>query len=83
MNRRITIGAVVALLASLAFAIALDFERLFFLAMIVPIILAFFIVYGLFSSWAYARTGHPFCGGLANAVAFAIAIAVTFPMVIG
>ncbi len=70
-------------LGSLAFAIALDFERLFFLAMIVPIILAFFIVYGLFSGWAFARTGHPFCGGLANAVAFAIAIAVTFPMVVG
>lgn len=70
-------------LGSLALAIALDFERLFFLAMIVPIILAFFIVYGLFSGWAYARTGHPFTAGLANAVAFAIAIAVTFPMVVG
>ncbi len=72
-----------AFLLSLAFAIALDFERLFFLAMIVPVILAFFIVYGLFSAWAYRRTGHPFTAGLANAVAFAIAIAVTFPMVVG
>ena len=72
-----------AFLLSLAFAIALDFERLFFLAMIVPIILAFFIVYGLFSAWAYRRTGHPFTAGLANAVAFAIAIAVTFPLVVG
>ncbi len=72
-----------AFLLSLAFAIALDFERLFFLAMIVPIILAFFVVYGLFSAWAYRQTGHPFTAGLANAVAFAIAIAVTFPMVVG
>jgi pimeloyl-ACP methyl ester carboxylesterase len=72
-----------AFLLSLAFAIALDFERLFFLAMIVPVILAFFIVYGLFSAWAYRQTGHPFTAGLANAVAFAIAIAVTFPMVVG
>jgi pimeloyl-ACP methyl ester carboxylesterase len=71
-----------AFLLSLALAIALDFERLFFLAMIVPIILAFFVVYGLFSGWAYRRTGHPFTGGLANAVAFAIAIAVTFPLVV-
>jgi pimeloyl-ACP methyl ester carboxylesterase len=72
-----------AFLLSLALAIALDFERLFFLAMIVPIILAFFIVYGLFSAWAFRRTNHPFTAGLANAVAFAIAIAVTFPMVVG
>jgi len=72
-----------AFLLSLAFAIALDFERLFFLAMIVPVILAFFVVYGLFSAWAYRQTGHPFTAGLANAVAFAIAIAVTFPMVVG
>ena len=43
---------------------------MFWAAMIfVPIILAFFVVYGLFSGWAYARTGHPFCAGLANAVA--------------
>ncbi len=69
-------------LLSLALAIALDFERLFFLAMIVPVILAFFVVYGLLSAWAYRRTGHPFTAALANAVAFAIAIAVTFPMVV-
>jgi len=72
-----------AFLLSLALAIALDFERLFFLAMIVPVILAFFVVYGLLSGWAYRRTGHPFTAGLANAVAFAIAVAVTFPMVVG
>jgi hypothetical protein len=71
-----------AFLLSLALAIALDFERLFFLSMIVPIILAFFVVYGLFSAWAYARTGHPFTAGFVNAMAFAIAIAVTFPMVV-
>jgi hypothetical protein len=72
-----------AFLLSLAFAIALDFERLFFLTMIVPVILAFFVVYGLMSGWAYRRTGHPFSAGLANAVTFAIAVAVTFPMVVG
>jgi pimeloyl-ACP methyl ester carboxylesterase len=72
-----------AFLLSLALAIALDFERLFFLVMIVPVILAFFTVYGLLSAWAYRRTGHPFAAGIANAVAFAIAIAVTFPLVVG
>jgi hypothetical protein len=44
---------------------------------IVPPILAFFVVYGLFSRWAY----HPLVGAAANAFAFAWAIAVTFPVV--
>jgi len=67
-------------LVSLAVAVALNLAKLFFLILIVPVILAFFVVYGLFSRWAYRRTGHPFVGGLANALAFAWAIAVTFPM---
>jgi predicted alpha/beta-hydrolase family hydrolase len=68
-------------LASLAAAIALNLAALFFLAIIVPAILAFFVVYGLFSRWIYQRTGHPFAGAAANAFAFAWAIAVTFPVV--
>jgi len=68
-------------LASLAGAIALDLPRLFFLAIIVPAILAFFVVYGLFSRWTYRATNHPFAGAFANAFAFAWAIAVTFPVV--
>jgi hypothetical protein len=43
--------------------------------------LLFFLIYGLFSAWAYRRTGHPFVAGIANAFAFAWAIAVTFPLV--
>lgn len=72
-----------AFLGSLALAIALDFERLFFLAIIVPVILLFFLVYGLFGWWAYRRTGSPLAAGIANAVAFAWAIAVTFPLLAG
>jgi dienelactone hydrolase len=72
-----------AFLASLAFAIALDFERLFFLILIVPVIALFFVVHGLFSGWAYRRAGHPFAAGIANAIAFAWAIGVTFPLVAG
>ena len=72
-----------AFLASLALAIALDFERLFFLILIVPVIAVFFVVHGLFSGWAYRRTGHPFAAGIANAIAFAWAIGVTFPLVAG
>ncbi len=70
----------IAFLVSLGIAIALDPVRLFFLVIIVPVILLFFVVYGLFSAWTYRRTGHPYVAGIANAVAFAWAISVTFPL---
>lgn len=70
----------IAFLVSLGMAVALDFERLFFLVIIVPVIGPFFLVYGLLSRWVYDRTGHPFVAGIANAVAFAWALAVTFPL---
>ena len=70
-------------LLSLAFAIALDLERLFFLIIIVPAVLLLFLVYGLIAGWAYRRTGQPLVGGFANALIFAWAIAVTFPLVAG
>jgi pimeloyl-ACP methyl ester carboxylesterase len=69
-----------AFVASLALAIVLDFNRLFFLIIIVPVIIPFFLVYGLLSQWCYGRTQHPFVAGVANAVSFAWAIGVTFPM---
>ena len=70
-----------AFLVSLGVAVALDFERLFFLILIVPIIALFFIVHGLFSGWTYRRVNHPAVAGIANAIAFAWAITVTFPLV--
>ena len=72
-----------AFLVSLAIAIGLDFERLFFLVIIVPVIVLFFLVYGLFSRWAYRATGHPLVAAIANAIAFAWAIGVTFPLLAG
>jgi pimeloyl-ACP methyl ester carboxylesterase len=72
-----------AFLISLAIAVALDLERLFFLIIIVPVIGLFFIVYGLFSLWVYRATRHPFVAAIANAVAFAWAIGVTFPLLAG
>jgi len=66
-----------------ALAVVLDLERLFFLIIITPVIVAFLVVYGLFSSWAYRATGHPAVGALANALAFAIAIGATFPILTG
>ncbi len=72
-----------AFLVSIVLAVALDVQRLFFLLVIVPVIVTFFVIYGLFSAWAYRRTGHPLVGGLANAVGFASAIGVTFPLIAG
>ena len=77
------VAAKLAFLISLAIAVALDFERLFFLIIIIPVIVLFFLVYGLFSTWVYGRTGHPLVAGIANAVAFAWAIGVTFPLLAG
>ncbi|MCC6008120.1 MAG: alpha/beta fold hydrolase [Rhodobacteraceae bacterium] len=75
--------AKLAFLVSLGIAVALDFERLFFLLIIVPVIVVYLILYGLISGWVYARVRHPFAGATANAVAFAWALAVTFPMLTG
>ncbi len=72
-----------AFLASLALAVALDAQRLFFLVIIVPVIVLFFLVYGLWSRWIYDSTGNPLVGGLASALAFAWAIGVVFPLVAG
>jgi dienelactone hydrolase len=73
----------IAFSVSLAIAVALDPERLFFLIIIVPVIVIFFIVYGLFSTWSYRQTRHPLVAGIANAIAFAWAIGVTFPLLAG
>jgi dienelactone hydrolase len=71
----------IAFLVSLILAVTLNLQRLFFLIIIVPVILIFFVVYGLFSTWVFRRTRHPLAGAIANALAFAWAIAVTFPAV--
>ena len=70
-------------LLSLALAVALNLNKLFFLIIIAPVILIFFLVYGLISGWTYARVNHPLVGALALAAAFAWSIAVTFPVVSG
>ncbi|WP_462320096.1 alpha/beta hydrolase [Halochromatium sp.] len=67
-------------LVSLMLAVVLNLQELFFLVIIIPAILVLFVVFGLFSSWIYRRTGHPLVAALANALAFAIAITVSFPI---
>jgi dienelactone hydrolase len=70
-----------AFLLSLVLAIALNPYKLFFLAIIVPAVLLLFVVYGLFSRWSFRRTGHPAVAAVANTLAFACFIAVSFPRV--
>jgi hypothetical protein len=69
-------------LLSLAAAVALNLQKLFFLIIIVPAILLLFLGFGLISNWSYRATNHPLPGALANAAVFAWGIACTFPMVI-
>ena len=69
------------LLLSLALAIALNLHRLFFLIIILPVIVVFFTVYGLFSTWSWRATRIPLPAALANALSLAWAIAATFPMI--
>ena len=65
--------------ASLGLAIALDFERLFFLALIAPVILLFFLIFGLMGRWTADRAG-PLSAGLALGLILAWALGVTFPL---
>jgi hypothetical protein len=68
-------------LISLLAAVALNLNALFFLVIIVPAILVLFLIYGLMSGWVYRSTRHPAVAAVANAIAFACAVAVTFPIV--
>ncbi|MFN7750916.1 MAG: alpha/beta fold hydrolase [Pseudomonadota bacterium] len=70
-----------AFLLSLALSVALDFRGLFFLLIILPAILALFLVQGLLARWSTQATGRAWIGALGGAIAFAWAIAVTFPAV--
>jgi len=69
------------LVASLAVAVALNPQKLFFLVMIVPVICLVFVLFGWVSRLAYQRTGDPRIAALAHAAALAFAICATFPVV--
>ncbi|MGB0497227.1 MAG: alpha/beta hydrolase family protein [Rubricella sp.] len=70
-----------AFLASLGIAVAIDLERLFFLIIIVPVILLFFLLFGMLGGWVGRRTGAPVVPGLANGLILAWALGCTFPLV--
>ncbi|MFN7003905.1 MAG: serine aminopeptidase domain-containing protein, partial [Roseinatronobacter sp.] len=69
-----------AFLASLGLAVALNFEALFFLLIILPVIVLFFLIFGTFSGWVGRRTGLPAAGGIGLGLVLAWALGVTFPM---
>jgi hypothetical protein len=69
-----------AFLASLGGAVALDFERLFFLLIVIPVIVLFFTIFGLMGGWVGRRTGSPLAAGIGLGLLLAWAIGVSFPM---
>jgi hypothetical protein len=70
-----------AFLISLGIAVALDFDGLFFLLLIVPLMVPVLIVFGLLSRWTWRATGSPFIAAISNSLALSWAISVTFPWV--
>ncbi len=72
-----------AFLASLGLAVALDFERLFFLLIILPLVLLFFLLFGTMGGWIGRASGRPAAAGLGLGLVLAWALGVTFPMFAG
>lgn len=68
-----------ALIVSLGIAVALDFEGLFFLIMIGPVIILFFLVHGTMGR-AFGKQAGPLTAGLALGLILAWALGVSFPM---
>ncbi|MBB5516815.1 hypothetical protein FHS89_002857 [Rubricella aquisinus] len=72
-----------AFLGSLGIAVALDFEGLMFLLIILPVIVLFFSVFGLMGGWVGRRIGTPYPVGLGLGLVLAWSLGVTFPMFAG
>jgi hypothetical protein len=76
--RRIVVRG--AFLASLGVAVALDFERLFFLIIILPVIALFYGTFGMMGRWVGRQTGSVTAVGLGLGLILGWALGVTFPM---
>lgn len=72
-----------AFLLSLMGAVALNFDRLMFLLIILPVILLFFLIFGTMSGWIGRRTGLPAIAGAGFGLMLAWALGVTFPLFAG
>ncbi len=69
-----------AFLASLGVAVAFDFKRLFFLLIIIPVIILYFVIFGLMGGWTGRRTQSPLAVGIALGLILAWSLGVSFPM---
>lgn len=69
----------ISFLASLGIAVVLDFEGLFFLIMIAPVLVLFYLVFGTMGRAAAVRAG-PLSSGLALGLVLAWALGVSFPL---
>lgn len=65
---------------SLAIAVALDFEGLFFLLIILPVIVLYFGVFGTMGGWIGRRSGAVGSIGVALGLILAWSLGVSFPM---
>ncbi len=68
-----------AVLLSLGIAVALDFEGMFFVIMILPVIVLFWLTFGLMGRFVAARAGAT-SAGLALGLILAWALGVSFPL---
>lgn len=64
---------------SLVAAVMIDFERLLFVLIILPVIILFFAIFGLMGRWAALKSGAS-SAGLALGLALAWSLASTFPL---
>jgi len=78
LARRVALRA--GVLASLGLAVTLDFDDLFFLVMIAPVIVLFYLVFGTLGRAASRRSG-PLAAGLALGLVLAWTLGVSFPLV--
>lgn len=69
-----------AFLSSLGFAVVLDFERLFFLVLIFPVILLFYGTFGMMGRWVGRQTGSSLAVGIGLGLLLGWALGVSFPM---
>lgn len=71
-----------AFLISLGIAVVLDFGGLFFLIMIAPVLVLFYLVFGTMGRWVAVKAG-PAAPGFALGLVLAWALGVSFPLFVG
>jgi dienelactone hydrolase len=81
LARRIVVRSVA--LISLGVAVALDFERLMFLVIVLPVILLFFLLFGALGSWVARASGRVLAAGAGLGLFLGWALGVTFPLFAG